>query len=389
MSVNISNPSVRRLGVIIGRFQPIHMGHRGTLFAPALEECDEVLVLLGSCNKARSPKNPFTPEERQMFILDSLSEGVANGEIPSNFLNKIRFREIDDHTQDIAWIEAVQQTVDEVVRSIDSANNRFVGEIATNIETEVVLYGSRKNGDDSTYYLKLFPTWGYRNCADRMEIVGELNATDVRDAWFREEDIVPFVGPSVANRINDLEASEWLKREYNFYQKYNGKYKEAEEVMGHGYNGVTVDAVVFHRGNVLLVKRGRHPGKGLYALPGGYLDTNETTLQGAMRECREETGIKLFESDVFVERVFSDPSRSLKSRTLTVAYGFHVPHNENGPNNFNRHLDLRNPKGGDDASEAMWVPIARVINDPEFRRGMFEDHHMIVSDLRNKLNSLL
>lgn len=387
--MNVTQQNRRRVGVIIGRFHPIHIGHRGTLFAPALEECDEVIVLLGSCNKARSPKNPFTPEERQMFIMDSLGEGAELGEIPRDFPSKLRFRELDDYTQDSAWIEAVQQSVEDVVRAMDMASNRFVGDIAPVTETEIVLYGSRKKGDMSTWYLNAFPNWGYRDCADRMEVVAELNATDVRDAWFRGESIEGFVGQAVSNRIATLEAGPWLMSEFNHYEGYNKRYRDAEQVMGHGYNGLTVDAVVFYRGNILLVKRGRHPGKGLYALPGGYLNTNETTLQGAIRECREETGIKVFPSDVFVERVFSDPARSLKARTVTVAYGFHVPYHERGPNNVHRYLSLKDPKGGDDASEAMWVPIARVINDPEFRRGMFEDHHMIVTDLRTKLNSML
>ena len=59
---------------------------------------------------------------------------------------------------------------------------------------------------------------------------------------------------------------------------------------------VTVDAVVTAAEHVLLVERGQAPGKGLWALPGGFLEPRERVLQGAIRELREETGLALLDS---------------------------------------------------------------------------------------------
>ena len=56
---------------------------------------------------------------------------------------------------------------------------------------------------------------------------------------------------------------------------------------------MTVDAVVVQSGHILLVKRGDMPGKGLWALPGGFLNQEETMLDGAIRELKEETKIKV------------------------------------------------------------------------------------------------
>ena len=59
---------------------------------------------------------------------------------------------------------------------------------------------------------------------------------------------------------------------------------------------VTVDAAIFMKSRdhwqVLLIKRGRSPFKGLWALPGGFIEMNETLEQAVARELFEETGLK-------------------------------------------------------------------------------------------------
>ena len=58
---------------------------------------------------------------------------------------------------------------------------------------------------------------------------------------------------------------------------------------------VTTDCVVFGfdeaKLNVLLIERGIEPYKGHWAFPGGFLNMDETALQGAKRELYEETGL--------------------------------------------------------------------------------------------------
>jgi 8-oxo-dGTP diphosphatase len=87
---------------------------------------------------------------------------------------------------------------------------------------------------------------------------------------------------------------------------------------------VTVDTVVLRlagRGvQVLLIRRGHHPFRGCWALPGGFLDldADETTMHGAARELLEETGVA---ADRLVEiGAFGRRGRDPRDRTVTVAY---------------------------------------------------------------------
>lgn len=113
---------------------------------------------------------------------------------------------------------------------------------------------------------------------------------------------------------------------------------------------VTADAVVIgHRADgsrhLLLIQRGHDPFQGGWALPGGFMEMDETLEQCARRELAEETGLYL---DIpFTEiKSFSDPGRDPRGRTITVAFLATVD------------LDQLPPVcGGDDAAQARWFPL--------------------------------
>ncbi len=107
---------------------------------------------------------------------------------------------------------------------------------------------------------------------------------------------------------------------------------------------VTTDSVIFGFDgssiNILLIERGIEPFKGTWALPGGFLNLDETVEEGAIRELREETNI----NDVYLEQfhVFSAPNRDPRERVLTVAFFALVSKND---------FEII---AGDDANEAQW-----------------------------------
>lgn len=70
---------------------------------------------------------------------------------------------------------------------------------------------------------------------------------------------------------------------------------------------LATDAIIIQNGKILLVKRNTEPFKGMWALPGGRLEDNETLEQCCIREVKEESGLEV--EIVRLVGVYSDPSR--------------------------------------------------------------------------------
>ena len=100
-------------------------------------------------------------------------------------------------------------------------------------------------------------------------------------------------------------------------------------------------------GHVLLVRRGNEPFKGCWALPGGFMEMDETLEQCACRELKEETGIKVELKDLSLIGVFSGVDRDPRGRTVTAAYSAPAPRDAS-------------PQAGDDAADTRWWPLDKL-----------------------------
>ena len=106
---------------------------------------------------------------------------------------------------------------------------------------------------------------------------------------------------------------------------------------------VTTDIVIFtirqDELKVLLIKRALPPHKNQWALPGGFINLDESLEEGARRELEEETSVK----DVYLEQLytFGEPERDPRERVITVAFYALVPTDED----HHRHCDLHDPPG--------------------------------------------
>lgn len=112
---------------------------------------------------------------------------------------------------------------------------------------------------------------------------------------------------------------------------------------------LTADTAVFRGSSgareLLLVRRGEDPFKGMWALPGGFVDEDEPLERAARRELAEETGLGPAGGFLLVG-VYGDPGRDPRGWTVTVLYAAVL-----GPG------ELASVEGGDDAVDAAWHPV--------------------------------
>ena len=122
---------------------------------------------------------------------------------------------------------------------------------------------------------------------------------------------------------------------------------------------------------VLLIKRGKEPFKGAWALPGGFVKHDEELKDAAKREMREETNVDLVTMNQV--GVYSKPTRDPRGRVVSVAYYAVIPRNA-----------IKNVKAGDDAHEAKWYSVT---NLPELAFDHIDIIHAALIKLKKNLGS--
>lgn len=334
----------KKVSIVIGRFQPFHNGHLA-LVDQATKDCDILVVVLGSADRPADIKNPFTEADRAQMITNVVMENFKD----RNFA--IRFVAVHDHDDDQKWLQELRTRVAPIIE-----------------ESDVTLFGHKK--DDSSYYLDLFPTWEYNEVAIQED---GLSATDIRKQLLKYNKIPKERLPSgVIHFLEHWHQSREfrnLKAEWNLVAKQNKAWEKAPRPVA----WLTADAVVIHNGRVLMVKRGAHPGKGLLAIPGGYMNVkNETLLECAVRELEEETGLKV-DADRCLNPlknpiIFDAPSRSVRGRIVTGAFLWVLDPTS----------ELPEVIGGDDADKAFWFPLEDL---PNSGHRIFEDHQLIINKM--------
>jgi ADP-ribose pyrophosphatase YjhB (NUDIX family) len=112
---------------------------------------------------------------------------------------------------------------------------------------------------------------------------------------------------------------------------------------------VGVGAIVLHEGRVLLVRRGRVPGLGLWSVPGGLVELGETTVDAARREVEEETGLDVRIAGLVgvLDRVTRDAGGRVRYHWVLVDYLAYPQSNDT-------------ITAGSDAAEVRWVTIDEV-----------------------------
>jgi bifunctional NMN adenylyltransferase/nudix hydrolase len=357
--------------VFIGRFTPFHKGHLAVL-EEAAGQADQVVILIGSADAPRSIRNPFTYAERAKVIFESLPkfEGVT-----------FTIRPIQDIPYNNSlWVKQIYDIINEVTDQWD----------------KIGLIGHNK--DHSSFYLKLFPKWdsvavGAFYAGDQV-----LSSTVVREIFFdsknefRGINILPRASLDFLYRFKETPEYQDLVKE----QEYINNYKKSWASAPFPPIFMTVDAVCVQAGHVLLIRRRDAPGRGLWAMPGGFINQYETLEDAVVRELHEETNIDIpmgvLHNKIKARRIFDNPHRSDRGRTITQAFLFDLNDEitrkiSSGKlvttisgKSFTSAVGMTKVKGSDDADKAVWVPIASLK-----RNQLFEDHWDVIHEMLEEM----
>lgn len=354
--------------VYIGRFQPVHCGHIHVI-RKALEQCQTLVIVVGSDQKARDIRDPFTTKERINLIKLSLDREE---------LERIRFApQVDYMYNDDRWIASIQASVHSII-----ANEPWTPD---GVRIGIVGYSK----DHTSYYLKKFPQWEFVTVTP----INSQNSTDFRKALFEvaplyvaidvktgtskthklwhqycaNEKVVKWLHDWIYGGVEGRSFTEFkrLQTEYEFIKLYKKDWEKAP----YPPTFMTVDAIVRQSGHILLVTRKAQPGNGLWALPGGFVNITETLEEAVIRELYEETKISVpipvIKGSIVGRRTFDNPQRSTRGRTISECFDIKL----------NDGYELPKVKGSDDADKAFWVPYSEIVTKRDM---FFEDHFSMI-----------
>lgn len=340
------------IAVLVGRFQPFHDAHLA-LLTRALAIAPRCVVVIGSAFQARTPRNPFTWTERAEMIRLA---------VPEPERARVAVVPMRDYYDEQRWVASVRRAVQ--------------AEAGDDASLRIALVGHFKDATSS--YLAAFPGW----TLDSVERLPGADGAHLRSALFAsmpEEPHQPtqldaalaaFVDQAPPSTIAFMRAWTQLPFLPELAAEWRAlkRYQEAWRAAPYAPTFVTVDAVLQCAGKVLLIRRGKAPGRGLYAVPGGFIEARETAWQSCLRELEEETHLKLLEETMRAclreVAVFDHPDRSQRGRTITHAHHFDLGGRERPE-----------VRADDDAAEVEWVAIAAL---PAMEDRFFDDHfHML------------
>jgi bifunctional NMN adenylyltransferase/nudix hydrolase len=333
-----------KLGLVIGRFQPLHKGHI-RLISQALIDCDKVLILIGSSNKVEDFKNPFTLDER-VKLLDSVF-----GNEPDVLVRSLKDTDTDDE-----WVQNV------IGHAISLQED----------PTQVTLYCNPKDED-----------WYRENFIYPLVTVDSLaiSATQIRHAWYTSSTwtVQEFIPEETMDLMLSVEDERFvsLSEDYTKTTAMNNR-----KTNGHPFGNpveVVTFAVIMRDWKVLVGLRGGTRGHGTWGLPGGFLEASETTMEGALRETKEELGLDLKQmitqgKALCLTTAVSENLGDLSTRTVGVNYLFVV--SPDAP------LDLN--VDNTETTEYLWVDYKDICSDA-FR--LFFNHNQIVRQLLSKVGN--
>ena len=341
-------PQTYDYAVVIGRFAPCDNGHveRLSLIGGLARQ---VLILVSSADKARESRLPWTVDEREGMLRAGL------GERASGFV----FGRVGDHPYDPAAF------AEEVRGQLHALSGDDQGGKVCVVSRAVDVRPAARDALPAEW-ARLTPPPG----PDRAFVLDALYGDTATFAGLGAQ-----VPAAVFERLQAFRGTDVFAAMADEH-RYVEAYKKSWEVAPYPVVFVATDVLAVQADaagvpHILLVRRGGIPGKGQWAMPGGYLDPHEELVTGALRELREETGLTLSDGEIKAclrrVEVFADPDRASRGRVITHNHHFVLPA---GP--------LPVVEGADAAEHAVWLPLGDLAS---LRDRFFEDHYAMIDHM--------
>jgi bifunctional NMN adenylyltransferase/nudix hydrolase len=307
----------------IGRFHPLHPGHEGVM-EDAFRKGRKVIVAHGSAGAALNVHDPFTAAMRRRMFIARFRKEYREG--------RLIFITLYDHPyENGAWHKEV---LDKVNRVIANDNNPTA---------TVGLVGFLK--DQSSDYLNWFPNWTSLVVSEQ---IGSMNATDIRESYFRDRSIDPILHRTVAHQLKKFKRTA-------SYRRLHIEQLEVDHCRDKYGKGpfYTSDMLIEYGDEILVIVRGGKFGNGLIALPGGIND-GEDPIDCAERELDEEVCMfklnpwltkEMLRAWIVGTELFVKPGRDARGDYRTTCVHIRIP------------TSVPRPlvKGDDDAKAAHYI----------------------------------
>lgn len=356
-------------GLYNGRFQIVTEAHLHTA-RQMTARARRGIINIGSINRSRDTRNPFTFDERR-----EMWEAALGPDHDIVIIGQ------EDRGNGPKWASEVQAKVEAIIAA-DGAT-----------DPEVMIIGHRK--DTTSDYLYDFPLYQLeevRNVGDNLSAstiraeMFRVGRTAHADGWFATlRGRVPDPVVAILRRFMDTDVYADLVVEFERNEALAAQWKVRDTPDGPGvpypvlFN--TSDAFITQGNSMLLVKRRGYPGRGLWALPGGFVNERERVLDAAIRETFEETKLNVSDLDLrksLVDDFYEDePWRSTRGRTITFVHMFQLKPTPTGRTSAERRASVGLPRvrGTDDAEIARWFTFDQVA---DMREQLFEDHAILI-----------
>ena len=340
------------IAIMIGDFQPLTNKDVETI-QHCLKAYDHTIIISTSTNRRISIKRPFGFEPVKAWINEIFSDASEQNSMTISTIKDFNYNKQK-------WVSQVQDLVFSIFPRKD---NIFY-----------IVDSDKKSIKENIKKIPNFFSDLFMPYPNQLHLSGP----EIIEKWFKIEEVIDYVPLCVAKDLSSFRCTPYyaipgfsksfstLLDEYSYYSK------EKSDFSNYPYPNALkfycADPVIVCNGSILLVQRAEDPGKDSWALPGGFVNADESAEDAMLRELVEETNLQvpseLLKTLIKSSHVFDNPNRNIGIPRVSNAFYIEL---------FSESSTFPEVLGMDDAKDAKWIPLSEVRHMP-----LFDDHYDII-----------